>query len=95
MSSSMQNLLIFLGLIALAAFAYYMLVIQGNSDLDTSMSESTSIESQLFLQQINQLKSVSIDAALFSEAAFQNLQDQSAPVESQPVGRANPFTNSN
>ena len=95
MSAAMQNLLIFLGLIGLAVFAYYLLVIQSGNELDTSASESASIESQLFLRQLNQIKSVSLDTSIFSDQMFRSLENQSTPVNPQPVGRTNPFAVAN
>lgn len=91
MSSTMQNVFIFLGLIGLAFFAYYLLVIQTNDSLDTSASQSATIESQLFVRQLNQIKNVSLDTSIFSSQVFRSLENQSRPVTPQPIGQANPF----
>lgn len=91
----MQNILIVLSLLGLAAFAYYLLVMQGDTALDTSVNETASIESQIFLEQLNQLKSVSLQTDIFSDQQFRSLVNQSATVRPQSVGRTNPFSPTN
>lgn len=95
MTPSMQNILIVLGLLGLAAFAYYLLVMQDDTALDTSVNETASIESQIFLEQLTQLKSVSLQTDIFSDQQFRSLVNQSATVRPQPVGRPNPFSPTN
>lgn len=95
MTPLMQNTLIVLSLLGLAAFAYYLLVMQGDTALNTSVNETASIESQIFLEQLNQLKSVSLQTEIFSDQQFRSLVNQSATVQPQPVGRTNPFIPAN
>lgn len=92
MTPAIQNTLIILSLIGLAGFAYYLLVMQNSADLNTDVSESARIESQVFLQQLNQLKSVSLQTDIFTDDRFRSLVNNSASVPSQPVGRSNPFS---
>lgn len=95
MTSAMQNLLIFLGLIGLAVFAYYLLVVQNDSTLNSSASELTDVESRLFLRQLNELKSINLQTDIFTNPDFRNLENQSASINPQPIGRDNPFVPQN
>lgn len=91
MSAFIQNTLIILGLLGLAAFAYYLLVIQDGNLLNSTTGTVDVPESQIFLSQLNLIKGVSLETEIFSNETFRSLVNQSATVREQPVGRDNPF----
>lgn len=52
---------------------------------------SGNLVGQDVLDLLQSLQNVSIDPALFSGYAFQNLEDFSITVQAEPLGRTNPF----
>ncbi len=94
MSSTLQNLVITLGLVIVAGLGYYLYVQNSNGTLSLSsgeLSTQASAESAEFLQKLNKLKEVNLDGSIFSDPKFQSLVDNSQPVIEENVGRPNPF----
>lgn len=56
----------------------------------TSVAGSDTAD-QTLVATLLQLRSVKLDATIFSDPAFLALQDFSTPIVSEPVGRPNPF----
>lgn len=92
MGSYIQNIIIVLGLIALAAFGYYLYTNQSSLSLNSQVTENTTAQSQMFLRQLQEVKAIDFDMSLFNNPEFNNLRNQSARVSPRPVGRPNPFS---
>lgn len=94
MSSLVQNLFIFLGLVVVLALGYYLYTQNEMSSLslnNDAISTQVAAESAMFLSRLNELKKIDLDDSLFSDPRFRSLIDNSAPVIEDPVGRPNPF----
>ncbi len=87
-----KNILIAIVLLAIgiAGFMYF-----GKSGTETSIlisqnSKANSIGADI-LSALNQLDSLKLDESVFEDASFKTLVNFSRPIQSQPVGRNNPF----
>ena len=94
MSSRLQNLIVFLGLIIIAALGYYLY--SNNRDSVLSLNSDTvntqvAIESAEFAERLEELKSITLDDSLFTDPRFQSFINYRPPVIEEEVGRANPF----
>ena len=88
-----NKVLLSIFLVVLAVFVYYFFFYSGGSSSDSSSSDSSSgvVVGQNILDTLNQLSSVNIDTSLFSAAAWNALQDISAPVPSDAPGKPDLF----
>lgn len=79
-------------LLALIAGTYFYFSGYTATTTDTvSAPEETITGNQEVLRLLTELRSISLENDLFSDQAFQTLQDFGVNLESQPVGRSNPF----
>ena len=95
MTPLIKNILIFGGLIALAAMGYYLFIVNDSSVIQVNneqVSMQAEAETQDFLRRLNELKTVELSDALFTETSFIRLVDYSTPIQTQEVGRENPFS---
>jgi hypothetical protein len=81
-------------LIVLGGLVYFFM--NGNPLPNTGLLQSPSadVSSTIgteILSLLNQIKSLEIDASVFSNPAYKTLVDYSVVVPPQPVGRPNPF----
>lgn len=94
MSNTMKNILVLLGVVTLAYFGYY-LQIQNSAEglsLDTQGgTESAFARTQNFIQYQTELSAVRLDRAILANEYFVNRQGYSPQLETEPVGRSNPF----
>lgn len=94
MSSTIQNLIVVLGLIVIAGLGYY-LYNQNKESLLSSGNETVQSQAELesvdFLRKLNELKSLSLDGSIFTDPRFQSFVDREPPVVEEEVGRENPF----
>lgn len=97
MSSTLKNLISVFGLIVLAAFAYYLFVLNTNSTLLTgdSLQDTSDIETRQFLVRLNELQNININTDVLSDSRLESLVDASVPGETYPVFRENPFAETN
>lgn len=99
MSSTLQNILVLLGVVLIAGLGYYLFA--QNSDLDTSgannraVTSQATVETEAFLRRLNELKGIELDGSILNDSRFTSLIDFSTEVQSMPVGRGNPFQLSN
>ncbi len=94
MSSSIQNIIVVVGLVLVLGFGYYLYSANKNSLLSggtSVVSNQVAIESADFLKRLEELKTLKLDGAIFSDPRFKSLVDRSHPVSQQVVGRDNPF----
>lgn len=94
MNPVIQNIIIVLGLVAIATVGYYTFVVMGQSELqtdNTSISLEAQLASQNFLQNLNELKTVDLRTDLYTNPRFRSLQDTSVAPTPRSTGRVNPF----
>jgi hypothetical protein len=95
MSKTAQNLIVILGLIAVALGGYFMLQQPGATTLSFESNDSVraniQAETQLFIQRGQQLRRINLDLDFFADQRFTSLQAYRTPIVEQPVGRDNPF----
>jgi len=98
MTSIIKNIIVIGGLLALAGIGYYLFVIQGDSTLNSGGSleaGSAEIETQAFLNRLEDLQNINISTSLFQDARFRSLTDFSTVINRVPSGRDNPFVEGN
>ncbi len=60
-------------------------------DLIATGPSTSSSDNQQLVTTLNELRAVKLDNSIFSNPAFQSLQDFTTPITPEPVGRPNPF----
>lgn len=96
MSSTVQNIIIILGIILIASLGYYLYTQSDSISLQNGqVNNQAAAETSQFLARLNELKSITLKADIFSDPRFQSLEDSSKVVVPVPVGRSNPFTPTN
>ena len=94
MNSLLKNSLIVLALLATAALGYYLFVLDNSGVVavgNQRVTEQAELETQEFLQRLNELKDIELSGAIFVDERFRSLQDNSRPISPVSVGRSNPF----
>ena len=92
MTPRVQNLLVILGIVLIAALGYYLYTQNAATTLVVgTVDNQVAVETGMFLERLNALKEVSFDTSIFTDPRFSALVDFSQPVTSQPVWRQNPF----
>ena len=75
----------------LGYFAYGQLNSSNTSLTVTSASSSASVQDAELLATLQRLKSITLDANIFSDPTFQSLFNFGVKIPTQPLGRTNPF----
>ena len=94
MGSFFKNFIALAGLLAIAAAGYYLIVIkrdatiEGNNALVVSQAER---ETQEFLSRLDDLRTIELSSAIFSDPRFTTRTDFTDAVDSVSYGRENPF----
>lgn len=96
MVSKLQNLFILLGLIAVGGVGYYLYTQNGDISLNNSkIDNQVAAETSDFLHRLNELKVIKLDGAILNDTRFTSLVDSSSIVAPSPVGREDPFIETN
>ncbi len=92
MSARAQNLLILLGIVLIGALGYYLYTTNQSTLLQSgSINGQASVDSAALVQRLNEIKAVTFDTSLFSDARFSRLQNFSRPINPSAIGKQNPF----
>lgn len=94
MTSILKNALFVFGLILLMAVAYFAFFRGDNTLLlssNAALTGQAALETQNFLNRLQDLDKVSIDNSLFSDERFTSLHDFRTEFIDEPTGRSNPF----
>lgn len=81
------------GVLVIAGFIAYSYFFTGGSQQALTVetpSSNAAVDADL-ITLLTTLKSIKLDAAIFSDPAFQSLQDFSQALVPEPIGRVNPF----
>jgi hypothetical protein len=99
MSAAAKNLIALLGLATVAFAGYYLYSQQSATTLSTESGdqslEQMLMKTQVFIERRQSLDKVVIDSTLFEDERFRSLRAFTKPVEDMPVGRPNPFAETN
>jgi len=96
MTSTLQNTFVIIGIIAIAGIGYYLYTENGDVSLqNTEVDNQAAAETAVFLQKLNELKSIKLEGAILRDDRFVSLLDLSDIVVPVPVGRDNPFAERN
>jgi hypothetical protein len=90
---SKYRTVILVGILVIAAFAvysYFFASAPQQSLTATAVTSNAAVDQDL-ITLLTTLKSIKLDASIFSDPAFQSLQDFSQALVPEPVGRTNPF----
>ena len=96
MGKTATNISIILGLITVAFAGYYMYTQRSATTLDSATTQQ-SLQTMLnntkvFIEHRQTLEVVKMDVSLFEDDRFYLLRSFSTPIQEQPIGRPNPFT---
>jgi hypothetical protein len=94
MSTVTKNIISILGLITVAFAGFYLYT---QSTIPTSSADDLALQQMLsntevFIARSQELNSMRFDLSVLENERFRTLQTYTNPVESQPTGRANPFS---
>jgi hypothetical protein len=96
MTPKIQNVFIIIGIIAIAGIGYYLYTQNGGISLNNeAVDNQAAAETAVFLQKLNELKRIELKGSILNDERFITLVDSSEVVVPVPVGRSNPFTESN
>ena len=95
MGKTATNISVVLGLITIAFAGYYFFT-QNSSTAYKAQSNEVVMKdvlkkTSLFIQHRQVLNKIQLDISLFEDVRFTSLRSFSKPVEDVPVGRENPF----
>lgn len=83
-----------IGVVLLAAFVAYSVFLKPDTSAPltaTAINATQSAVDQELITLLSQLRSISLDVAIFSDEQFHSLKDFSQEIVPEPVGRTNPF----
>jgi len=89
--SSHKNLIISIGVVIVLALVAYWYFGSNSSAPVPILSDSTTNSSDSLLSTLNQLKSLSLNPAIFSNPSFESLESNTVTLPVVPSGRPNPF----
>lgn len=93
MFAIIKNIFILAAVLLTAALGYYLYVHQAGLDDSSNggVGQNITLETAEFLRRLNELKAIELDNAIFSDPRFSSLTNFATPIQSEPVGTANPF----
>ena len=95
MKKIIQNGIILIGFMLLAAAGYYLYLQQGDMLLelaDDDLTAQLERESQTFITKQRELEAIELEMELFNDPRFSELRSFATPVPILPTGRSNPFS---
>lgn len=96
MTQKLQNILVILGIVAVAGIGYYLFIENGDISLKNNLVDNqAAAETTQFLRKLNELKLIKLDGTIFSDHRFASLVDSTQPVLPVAQGRKNPFAEPN
>ena len=93
MTPFVKNGLTVLVLIIIVAGGYYLYNLRTSSNLNTGQlaTSESKIASDRFVRELEKIRKIDLNGNLFQDPRFNSLVNFSQPIESQEVGRDNPF----
>lgn len=96
MSSSLQNLLILVGIIIVAGLGYYLYTQgEGTSLHNSQVDNQTDINTEQSLSRLRDIQTTSLDGSVFDDPRFTSLISTNNDVIPEPHGKTNPFVDNN
>jgi hypothetical protein len=93
MSSIIQNIIILGGIIAILGLGYFLYT--NNTKLDAGMNTKLDLqiaaENAEFVSRLKELQAIELRGEIFADPRFISLTNYGVPVIPEPVGRVNPF----
>jgi hypothetical protein len=96
MGTFFKNATVALGIITAVFGGYYFFIGQAESEIKAAEAEQ-SLQAMLantsvFISHSQELDRISLDLSLFEDQRFRSLRLYTTPVDEQPTGRSNPFS---
>jgi hypothetical protein len=85
-----RKITIVIGVILVLGIAWYVLSSSGGSAPQTLSTEDSGGDQEL-RQSLQTLRTIKLDAAIFTDPIYLSLQDFSTQIVDEPVGRTDPF----
>ena len=90
-SSSMQKIIILIGVMILLILFVYSLFFSKSGDVNIVIDPNKEVVGEDILVLVEKLKKISINKSIFASVLFTNLKDYSAVLFPEQKGRPNPF----
>jgi hypothetical protein len=98
MGSLFKNITMALGIITVIFGGYYLYMDSANSSLEGASAEealqSMLANTSVFISYSQELDQINLDLSLFEDQRFRSLRLYTQPIDEQPTGRTNPFSDS-
>jgi len=92
MSSTIQNIIISVGILLIAGLGFYLYSNSNSASLDTTaVNNKTAVDTAVFLQRLTELGQYNLEGKIFTDARFTSLVNTSQAITPLPIGRQNPF----
>lgn len=95
MGKMSKNLAVGLGLVTVAFAGYYLYTQQSAGDLgfneNDQMMTNMLNNTRVFIDYSQALNAIEMNIGIFEDERFQSLRSFSTPIQTQPVGRPDPF----
>lgn len=93
MTPLIKNILVFGGLVLLAAAGYYLFVMNKDATISTDQIDlqQQEVQNEVFLNRLNELQQIELSVSILEDERFRSLVDFSTPVNTVPAGRPRPF----
>ncbi|MEN9920450.1 MAG: hypothetical protein RL538_343 [Candidatus Parcubacteria bacterium] len=93
MSNTIKNIAVILGVLTIVFSGYYFYAqVASDSATDNdAVLQAMLANTAVFIERSQELDAMSFDEGVFQNERFRTLQSFTSPVESQPIGRSNPF----
>ena len=94
MASTIKNILAIIALALALGFGYYLYMQNKGATLNTGgdgIPLDVTVESARFLQSLNELQNITLTNSVFLDSRFSAFTSYAGEVQSEPVGRSNPF----
>ncbi len=89
-----KNIISILGILTatFAGFYLYTQISSNNTGSEDIVFQQMLANTEIFIARSQELDSMRFDLSVLEDARFRTLQAYTNPVESQPIGRSNPFS---
>lgn len=93
MSNATKNITVILGVLTMVFSGYYFFAQTAPGDVAGSDEELQAMlaNTAVFMERSQELDAMNFDETVFQNERFRTLKTFTSPVESQPIGRSNPF----
>lgn len=91
MKPDLNTIVLVIAALVIAGGAYWYFFTDTGNDAPVSATASQSAAQEKFKNLVSQLRGISFNTSIFSDARFNSLVDITVPMTAEPIGRPDPF----